>query len=74
MELGPFTVYTFLGCIPWCFGLAGIGWAIGRSWHRFHSDFRYAEYAVLAAAVAVVAWLIWRWWSARTARRAAELD
>ena len=29
MPLGRFTVLTFLGTIPWCFGIAGAGWALG---------------------------------------------
>jgi membrane protein DedA with SNARE-associated domain len=74
MRLGRFTLFTFLGCLPWCFGFAGAGWAIGRSWHRFHDDFRYVEYAVVAGAVLVIAYLVWRSVAGRGSRRAAELD
>jgi membrane protein DedA with SNARE-associated domain len=75
MPLGRFTVLTFLGCLPWCFGLAGIGWAIGKSWHRFHDDFRFVEYAILAAIVLLAACLAWRYWVSRSAKRAApDLD
>ena len=41
MPLPRFTVLTLLGSAIWCFVLAGIGWAIGKSWHRFHEDFRF---------------------------------
>jgi membrane protein DedA with SNARE-associated domain len=59
MPLGRFTVLTTLGTIPWCFGLAGIGLALGSSWERFHEGFRYADYAILAlAAAAIVALLV----------------
>jgi membrane protein DedA with SNARE-associated domain len=71
MPLGRFTVLTFLGCVPWCFGLAGIGWAIGSRWHRFHDGFRYVDYAVVALALAAVLYLAWRVWAGRAARRAA---
>jgi membrane protein DedA with SNARE-associated domain len=75
MPLGRFTVLTFLGCLPWCFGLAGIGWGIGKSWHRFHDDFRFVEYAIVAGIVLLAAYLGWRYWSSRSAKRAAsELD
>jgi membrane protein DedA with SNARE-associated domain len=70
MRLDRFTVLTFLGCIPWCFGLAAAGWALGRSWDRFHHDFRWVEYLVVAAVLAGLAWLIVRRRSSTIARRA----
>ncbi|HEX9417012.1 MAG TPA: DedA family protein [Gaiellaceae bacterium] len=72
MPLGRFTMLTFLGCVPWCFGLAGIGWGIGKSWHRFHDDFRFVEYAVVAGIVLLAAYLGWRYRASRSAKQAAE--
>jgi membrane protein DedA with SNARE-associated domain len=60
MPLVRFTVLTFLGCVPWCFGIAAAGWALGSSYERFHHDFAYVEYAVVAAVIALAAWLILR--------------
>ena len=60
MPIVRFTVLTFLGCVPWCFGIAAAGWALGSSYERFHHDFAYVEYAVVAAVVALAAWLILR--------------
>jgi|SRR5436190_11327888 len=74
MPLPRFTVLTLLGSAIWCFVLAGIGWAIGKSWHRFHEDFRFVEYAVIVAVVFGIGYVVWRLWSARTNARAAELD
>lgn len=70
MRLDRFTVLTFLGCVPWCFGIAGAGWALGRSWDRFHHDFRWVEYLVVAAVLAGIAYLIVRRRSSTIARRA----
>jgi membrane protein DedA with SNARE-associated domain len=70
MPLVRFTVLTFLGCVPWCFGIAGAGWALGSSYERFHHDFAYAEYAVVVAAIVFIAWLILRWRSSTLARGA----
>jgi membrane protein DedA with SNARE-associated domain len=56
--------------VPWCFGLAAIGWALGSNWDRFHRDFRWVEYLVVVAVVGLVAWLILRWRSSTIARRA----
>jgi membrane protein DedA with SNARE-associated domain len=70
MPIVRFTVLTFLGCIPWCFGIAAAGWALGSSYENFHHDFAYVEYAVLAAVILLAVWLILRWRSSRLARRA----
>jgi len=72
MPIVRFTVLTFLGCLPWCFGLAGIGWAVGKSWHRFHEDFRFAEYAVVAMIALAAAYFVWRFWISRSARGALD--
>jgi membrane protein DedA with SNARE-associated domain len=72
MKLGPYTILTLLGSAIWCFALAGAGWAVGKSWERFHHDFRFVDYAIAIAVVAAVAWLVVRWRSARLARRAAD--
>jgi membrane protein DedA with SNARE-associated domain len=54
MPLGRYTLLTLPGSFAWAFAFAGIGWAAGSSWERFHHDFRYAEYAVAAAILLVV--------------------
>jgi membrane protein DedA with SNARE-associated domain len=72
MKLGSYTILTLLGSAIWCFALAGAGWAVGKSWERFHHDFRFVDYAIAIAVVAAVAWLVVRWRSARLARRAAD--
>ena len=72
MRIARYTILTLLGSALWCFALAGVGWAVGRSWERFHSDFRFVDYAVALAVVAAAAWLVLRWRSARLARRAAD--
>ena len=73
MPLGRFTVLTFLGCIPWCFGLASIGWALGSSYESFHHDFRFVDIAVGVLVLSVVAiWLIRRRRASRLGRRASD--
>jgi membrane protein DedA with SNARE-associated domain len=72
MEIVRFTVLTFLGCVPWCFGLAAVGWGFGSHYERFHHDFRYVEYAVAALLVAAVVYLVLRRRATKLGRRASD--
>ncbi|MGH3023871.1 MAG: DedA family protein [Gaiellaceae bacterium] len=72
MRLGRYTVLTFLGTLPWCFGLAAVGLALGSGWERFHESFRYADYAILAVVVAGAAALVYRHRRTKLRRRAVE--
>jgi membrane protein DedA with SNARE-associated domain len=72
MPFVRYTVLTFLGTIPWCFGLAGIGLALGSGWERFHESFRYADYAIAALVVAGVVLVFLRARQRRQRRRAVE--
>ena len=63
---------TFLGTLPWCFGLAAVGVALGSQWEEFHDNFRYADYVIVALFVAGVAALVYRTYRRRTRKRAVE--
>ena len=68
----PFVRYSLLtlaGSAIWCFGFAGIGYAVGENWEDFHHSFRYVEYAVVVAVGVAVVWLGVRY---RRRRRAEE--
>jgi membrane protein DedA with SNARE-associated domain len=72
MALGRFTVLTFLGTLPWCFGLAGAGLALGSGWERFHESWRYADYAIAGLVLAALAYFALRLGRRRARRRALE--
>jgi len=72
MPLGRYVVLTAIGSAVWAFALAGVGWAAGRSYERFHNDFRYVDYAVAAGLIALVAYLIVRKRSSRLRARAED--
>jgi membrane protein DedA with SNARE-associated domain len=73
MPLVRFTVLTALGCVPWCFGIAGAGWALGSSYERFHEDFRYVDITVVAVLVLLaVAWYVRRRRASKMAGRATD--
>jgi membrane protein DedA with SNARE-associated domain len=55
VRLVTFAAVTLVPSLIWCFGFAAAGWALGGSWHDFHSSFEYVDYAVIAlAALALV--------------------
>jgi membrane protein DedA with SNARE-associated domain len=72
MPLGRYVALTIPGSAAWCFALAGVGWALGANWERFHHAFHYADYAVAAGIVLLVAYGVLRWRSSRLASRAAD--
>jgi membrane protein DedA with SNARE-associated domain len=72
MPLGRFTLFSVLGTIPWCFGIAGAGWALGSSWETFHHDFRYVEVLVVVAILALGVWYLRRRRASKMARRASD--
>lgn len=72
MPLARYTVLTFLGTLPWCFGLAGAGVALGSGWERFHESFRFADYAIIALAVVSAVYLLVRARRRQLRRRALE--
>ena len=66
-----YAILTLLGTLPWCFGLAAAGLALGSSWETFHDRFRFADYVFLAIIVLALAWVAWRLVRARAKRREA---
>jgi membrane protein DedA with SNARE-associated domain len=70
MPLVRFFPLALVGILAFCFGLAGGGWALGRSYDRLHHDLRYVYVAVAVAVVAMLAYAVLRRRSHRPARRA----
>jgi membrane protein DedA with SNARE-associated domain len=60
MPFRRFLPLAFLGCIPFCFGLAAGGWALGSSYGRLHHDFNYASIAIGVLVVALIGYLVLR--------------
>ena len=66
----PFLRYillTIIGSAVWAFAFAGIGWAFGRNYERFHNAF---DIALVAGAVALVLYVVLRRRSSRLSHRA----
>jgi membrane protein DedA with SNARE-associated domain len=69
MPMMKFQIYTFLGSWPWCFGLAYIGFLLGKRWDSdptFRSLFHQFDALVVGLLVAGLAWFVWSRWRARS--------
>jgi membrane protein DedA with SNARE-associated domain len=65
MPFWKFTLFTFLGCLPWIFMLTFVGQQVGASWVDWKDKLHYVDYAVAAIIVLGVAYLGYRWWKKR---------
>jgi len=73
MNPGKFTLYTLLGCLPWTFALAGIGYALGANWTKAEDVLKPIAWLVfLLLIVGIVVWIARRWTTVRA--EYAELD
>ncbi|MFL5917811.1 MAG: DedA family protein [Gaiellaceae bacterium] len=64
VPFGRFMFFAFIGCAVFCFGLAGIGWAVGS---HYDSVRKYLDYAVIAGAALALLYL-----ASRLAGRASD--
>ncbi len=48
------------GCLVFCAAVAGVGWAVGSSWHTASHALRYVDYVVVAGIVVLVAYWVLR--------------
>ena len=63
MNMTRFVVYTFIGSLPWCLGLAYVGQVLGEQWDKsdtlktwFHSS----DFVIGIIAIFATVWWIWR--------------
>ena len=73
MPFWRYTALTAIGSAIWAFAFAGIGWAAGRSYERFHHDFGYVEYAIVVVVLVLLAlWIYRRVRASRLSSRASD--
>ena len=63
MNLTRFTVYTFLGSLPWCLGLAYVGQLLGEQWDKnetLKSWFHRFDFVIGILILLAAAWWVWR--------------
>src|SRR6266498_1852122 len=63
MRFTRFSLYTFLGCLPWTFALTAVGYALGSQWDVVERYMRPVSYTVAAVCLVAIAWWFYRRWS-----------
>lgn len=61
MPFWRFTLFTFLGCIPWMAGLTFLGYKLGENWNDVRKYLHWVDYGVALAIVGGAIWLFVRW-------------
>ena len=60
MSFWKFSLYTFLGSVPWAVGFAWAGYLLGERWHTLERYFAPVSIAVGVALLGLVVWWIVR--------------
>ena len=59
MDRGKFHLYTFIGSLPWCLGLAWVGYLLGERWDTLGALFHQFDLATVLVLLAGAAWFVW---------------
>ncbi|HLO65569.1 MAG TPA: DedA family protein [Holophaga sp.] len=59
MDRTRFHLYTFAGSLPWCLGLAWIGFKLGEKWDTLGAWFHRLDLVIGAVILAGIAWFVW---------------
>ncbi|WP_243329025.1 DedA family protein [Mesoterricola sediminis] len=59
MDRTKFHLYTFAGSLPWCLGLAWVGYKLGEKWDTLGVWFHRLDLVIGAVILAGVAWFVW---------------
>jgi membrane protein DedA with SNARE-associated domain len=63
MNIPRFILYTFLGSLPWCLGLAYVGQLLGEQWDKnetLKSWFHRFDFLIGLIILAAAVWWVWR--------------
>ena len=65
MDRTRFHIYTFAGSLPWCLGLAILGYKLGEHWHTLGAYFHRFDLAIGIVLLAGVMWFFVSHWRQR---------
>jgi membrane protein DedA with SNARE-associated domain len=60
MNMAKFIIYTFVGSLPWCLGLAYVGQKLGENWDSLKPWFHRFDFVIGAILVAGAVWWVRR--------------
>jgi membrane protein DedA with SNARE-associated domain len=60
MNFSKFVIYSFLGSVPWSFGLAYLGKKLGDHWNTLGVYFHKFDFVMVIIIMALVVWYVWR--------------
>ena len=63
MNLTRFVIYTFIGSLPWCLGLAYVGQKLGEEWDKndtLKSLFHRFDFVIGIIGALAALWWVWR--------------
>ena len=58
MDRRTFHIATFLGSLPWCLGLAWVGYKLGERWHSLGAWFHRFDALIGAVILAGIVWFV----------------
>ena len=59
VELTRFSIFTFVGALPWCAALAYVGYALGRNYERISGPVEKSAIVIaLLVALGLVVWYV----------------
>lgn len=61
MDLKKFTIYTFLGSLPWTFLLGYIGYFLGPQWNIIRNYFQILDIIVILGIIGFIVYLIYQY-------------
>lgn len=59
MNRTKFHIYTFAGSLPWCLGLAWIGYKLGEKWNTLGAYFHKLDAVIGGLILAGIIWFVW---------------
>ena len=59
MDRTRFHLYTFAGSLPWCLGLAWVGFKLGEKWNTLGAYFHKLDAVIAVVILAGVAWFVY---------------
>jgi len=71
MPFWRFTLYTVLGCLPWTFALAWLGYELGDRWETVEHALQPFSWAIAGLCIVAAVWYVRRRWTKVRAEYAA---